>query len=421
MENNKQEQEKAKPGLVKVVFDYPFHLGLPDFYYPVKLDNGAELGMIKISSREGMQILDKKRILRNKIENSKTKDPELVNITTSSSKTTDIIGSDEEGRPAFYYKAGEFGKAIYPWHYSKIEVIFPVNNIYAAWSMPENSEYVVNLSNRLFNRLLDSYRHISNDIYNKYLSGVDGDFVQYRAIYISKYSESEKQKPTIEILTQKLLEARSFIPYPMRGNESTAEDFPLVQASIVSPLMMNTRKQTINHEKVLKLLTGRGGLIKGLEIHNKILLTGLERIGFDKDYRMAIVEFDTAVDVCIASYITAMLRSHKKMSESDIDELFDETNQKARSLQNKQKGYLTTMSRITRLEELFNEINGGSSIDVRSSQEFSGWNLLTRKKRNQCVHAWKHFVRKDAEEAFISAQKFIRYIENIGNNLKISL
>lgn len=416
-----ENQQTEKPGLVKVVFDYPFHLGIPDFYYPVKLDKGKKLGMIKIVSKEGTQILDKGKILRNKKEQGKTKDPELIDIATDSQKTTDIIGSDKEDNPAFYYKAGEFGRAMYPWYYSKVEVVFPVNHIYAAWSDSQNSEYVVDLSNRLFNRLLDSYRHTSNDIYNKYLSNEKNDFVQYRAIYISEYTEEDRQKLIIDILKPEHLKKRKFIPYPMRGKQSSPEDFPLVQASISSPLMMNVKKPEIDSKKMLNLLIGKGGLIKGPEIHNKVLLTGLERLGFDKDYRMAIVDFDTAVEMCVSGYVVSMLRDYKNVKESDIEELFNETNSKARKLHNKKKGYLTTMSRMDRLEELFDEINGDSSIDIKYSQEFSDWNMLTRKKRNQCVHDWKHFTRRDAEDAFKAAQKFIRYIEGIANRLKINL
>jgi len=409
-----------KPGLVKIVFDYPFHIGLPDFYYPVKIDDGKEIGMIKTESREGVQILDKNQVLRKITEEEKNKGPKLVSLNKDE-KRFEIVGYGENDHPLFFYEAGEYGRAIYPWHYSRAEIIFPVNHIYATWANPENSKYIIDLSNKFFNRLLDSYRHISNDIYNKYLSSEKNDFVQYRAIYISEYTEEEKHKLIIDILKPEYLEKRKFIPYPMRGNQSLPEDFPLVQASISSPLMMNAKKPEIDGKKMINLLIGKGGLIKGPEIHNKALLTGLERLGFDKDYRMAIVEFDTAVEMCMSGYITAILLNYKNMKREEVDELFDETSQKAQNLQKNGKGFLTTMSRIKRLEELFNEISGSNSVNIKNTEEFNSWNLLTRKKRNQCVHAWKDFSKKNAEDAFIAAQKFIRYVEGTASRLNIKI
>lgn len=408
-----------KPGLVKIVFDYPFHLGLPDFYYPVKIDDGKEVGMIKLESRGGVQILDKNQLLRKITEEGKNKGPKLESLNKAE-KRFEIVGYGENDHPLFFYEAGEYGKAIYPWFYSRVEIIFSVNHIYAVWTTPENSQYIINLSNKFFNRLLDSYRHISNDIYNKYLSSEKNDFVQYRAIYISEYTEEEKQKLIIDILKPEYLEKRKFIPYPMRGNQSSPEDFPLVQASISSPLMMNAKKPKIDSQKMLNLLIGKGGLIKGPEIHNKVLLTGLERLIFDKDYRMAIVEFDTAIEMCVTGYIITILLNHKNMKREEVDELFDETNIKARDLQDNRKGFLTTMSRIKRLEELFNEVSG-SSTSINGTKEFNDWNLSTRKKRNQCVHAWRDFSKKEAEDAFIAAQKFIRYIESTAGELNIKI
>jgi hypothetical protein len=408
-----------KPGLVKIVFDYPFHLGLQDFYYPVKIDNGKEIGMIKLESREGVQILDKNQLLRKITEERKNKGPKLESLNKVE-KRVEIVGYGENDHPLFFYEAGEYGKAVYPWFYSRVEIIFPVNHVYAAWTNPKNSQYIINLSNKFFNRLLDSYRHISNDIYNKYLSSEKNDFVQYRAIYISEYTEEEKQGSIIDILKPEYLEKRKFIPFPMRDNQSSPEDFPLVQASISSPLMMNAKKPKIDNQKMLNLLIGKGGLIKGPEVHNKALLTGLERLGFDKDYRMAIVEFDTAVEICVSNYIFIILLTYKKMKEEEIEELFDETRPKAKDLRRKGEGYLTTMSRITRLEELFTQLSG-NKFNIRNTKEFNDWYLLTRKKRNQCVHFGKDFGKKDAEGAFIAAQKFIRYIEKIANKLNIKI
>ncbi len=41
-----------RPGFVKIVFDYPFHIGVPDGFYPVAV-GAEEVGLVQILSKEG--------------------------------------------------------------------------------------------------------------------------------------------------------------------------------------------------------------------------------------------------------------------------------------------------------------------------------------------------------------------------------
>jgi len=401
-----------KPGFIKIIFDYPFHLGVPNALFPIRLDDDKEkIALIGITAREGMQTFDKGKLIRNQPIEGKTN--LKFEDAGAETKGMEICGFGEENQPLFWVIASKHGKSVYPWFFSEIEIIFPVNHVYAAWSDPTNSKYVNNLSVQFFNKFLLAYRNASQDVFNKYLSESD-DFTSYKALYISEFTEEENKKPTAELLMPGLVKQRAFKPYPMKADMKET-DIPLIQAKICPPLMTNAKKKMIKVEQVKPLLAGGAGIFS-IQIFNQILLSGMERYAMDKDYRMAILEFDTAVEMAIMFFlVTALIKLGK--SDQEIDKLFDEENNEAREIQRKGQGYLTTHSKIKRLDEHFAELRkkqNFSEVNIYKSQECNDWNLLVRKKRNAVVHAWEHFGEDDCKKAFDAAQKFIRFIQKIG-------
>lgn len=403
-----------KPGFIKIIFDYPFHLGVPDALFPIRLDDDEDedkIALIGIIAREGVQTFDKGKLIRNRPIEGKT-DIKLED-TGSETKGTELCGFGEDNQPVFYVIASRHGKSIYPWFFSEIEIIFPVNHIYAAWSDPVNSKYVNDLSVQFFNKFLLAYRNTSQDVFNKFLSKSE-NFISYKALYISEFNKEEKKKPSAELLLPHLVKKRTFKPYPIRADMKET-DIPLIQAKIYSPFMTNIKRKMIKPEQIKPLIRGGVG-IHSIQIFNQILLSGMERYAMDKDYRMAILEFDTAVEMAVIFFLVATLVKLGK-SDQEIAKLVDEENSDARELQKKGQGYLTTYSKIKRLDEHFTELRKKqklSEISIFKSQERNDWNLLVRKKRNAIVHAWEHFGEDDCKKAFDAAQKFIRFIQKIG-------
>ena len=370
-----------EPGLIKIVFDYPFHLGLPSVYVPVALDEEEHIALVKVRGREGVQIYDKTKLLR-RAENN---DVVLEDIPEAAeSRNMQVVGTGENDQPAFHYVVGDFGKASYPWHYTTVEVVFSVSDVNSAWSHPKNAEFVNKMTREFFNKLLLAYRHVSGEIFNKYLSEAN-DLSMSRRIYISPYTEEENRVATLDLLTPAKVEARVFRPFPMRGAQSTEDDIPLVQANIASPLSMNAQKKEIPPEKVVELMRASANVQK-VTIFNEVFLSAMERLGMDKDYRMAIIEMDTAVEMTVMHYLFRFLSKAGKKPD-EIAELFDEENQAARDL--REKGYLTVTNRIRRLEDFINTERtkkGQPVLNIFSTQEFKNWKVDVRKKRNlSCV------------------------------------
>lgn len=405
------QERQEKPGFVKIVFDYPFDLGLPNVYFPVIVREEDLVSLIKVERREGVIIYDKGKVLRDEEVDGKRK-IHLKDISSQLDPTTEVVATGKNGHPVFHYEAGRSGKTSYPWNYCEVSVVFPINDVYSAWSRRDNHEFINGMTIKLFNRLLVYYRHVSNDVHNK-LQAADDDLSFYTTIYISEFTSEEQKMPTLALLLPNLIEKREFKPFPMHG---ASTGVPLVKASISAPLMLNGLKQEMSPEQVQAFAYGSGGAYE-VHIFNEILLAALERHAMDKDYRMTITEFDTAVEMTVMYYLIYFLIREGKNRQEVLD-LFDDTIKASRDLPN---GYLTTRQRMKRLNELFNkyrEARNMSPVDIVNSEEFRNWNNDVRKKRNAGVHRWEHFSKADAEKAFHSAQTFIRYLQKIGDEIK---
>ncbi len=176
------------------------------------------------------------------------------------------------------------------------------------------------------------------------------------------------------------------------------------------------RKDEIGKDKALIFLRSLA-LPANIPVFNEVLLSSMERLVMDKDARMTIVDLDTAVEMTIAHYLFGFLIEQGKTLK-EVTELFDDEIDASRELG--KNGYLTTMNRLARLEEFFNQklkVVAKPPLLVKESQEYKDWNKLVRKKRNAGVHAWEQFDEASAKESFAAAQKFIRYLQKIGDEL----
>lgn len=404
----------GSPGFIKVVFDYPYSLGVPSTFYPSAMKAENLFSLIKVETREGVQIYDKGKILRD--NESDGKGVVVSEKKDSSRINSEIVGTALNGNPAFHHVVGRDGLSEYPWYFCEVQVLFPVNDVYSAWSNAENQEFILKTTAKLFNRFLLHYRHVSNDVHNRLL-GENGDLTFYTKIYISNLSAEERGVPTLSLLSPQKIEERVFVPYPMLGDNTPQDTVPLVRAKMTSPMMNNGEKELIKPEIAALLIKGSGG-VYDIKIFNEVLLSGLERFAMDDDYRVAIIEFDTAVEMAVMYYLHLLLKK-EGMTQQQIEDLFDDTNEQSQDMERKRKGYLSTGSRIKRLNELNTKYLGIKNMPLESiyGSKYNEWQSDVRKKRNASVHAWERFEKEDAEKAFIAAQKFVRHIQGIGDKL----
>jgi hypothetical protein len=404
----------AVPGLLKVVFDYPFDIGLIDLYFPVTLEQEGEIALIKIKRLEGVQVFDKGKILRESTVDGK-KEITTVDLSSKDEKTQELVGYAYDDIPAFHHIIGDHGRSSYSWFYVRVEVFFAINDIKTAWASPKNSSFVSKMTNSFFNKFLLSYRDATNDIANKYLTH-ETDIVLYRELYVSELTDEEKLLPTMSVMNADFIDKKIFYPFFNFTNDGKSNPFPVVQASISAPLKNNVRKLEVTRDQALRILH-TSYLPASIPIFNEVLLSSMERLHVDKDARMAIVDLDTAVEMTIAHYLFVFLTKKGKTADEIIN-LFDDGNMHSRKLGS--KGYLTTMNRVARLEDFFNKELVASKkppIIIKTTQEYINWNTLVRKRRNAAVHAWKQFNEVAAKESFNVAQKFIRYLQKIGDDL----
>lgn len=401
-----------KPGLVKFVFDYPFNIGLSsDFYYMVRLSDVEDaIALVKTSDKEGIQVYNKGLVQRDR---GAGKDPVLEEIK-GNAKTTQLTAVFEGGS-VLHVVAGEVGRVTHPWFFSEIQIIFAVEDVYAVLGNSESSIEALRLVYKFFNKFLLAYRHSSGEIRNRFLTE-ENDISLYMLLYISEFSEEEKKMGSIDILAKmpikETMDNRKFYPYPMRGDATQEDDIPLIKGRHISLTMTDAKKPKITVEQLKSFMQASGGFYE-VSPYRSMLLSGLERIGLDTDYNASIINFDTAVEMTIAFFITKMLKE-EGMSAEAIEDLFDETIANSRAL--RPKDYLTTESRVSRFEESLNKMRTGkqlAKIKIRDTEEYKKWKSDVRVKRNKIVHAGKQFGEADAKSAFSASQKLVLFIEKI--------
>ncbi len=314
---------------------------------------------------------------------------------------------------AIYTIAGEKGKSIYPWYFSSVEVIFAVNDVYASIATESNAIEARRLMQGFFNKFLHCYRHSSADTFTRILSE-ENDLSLYVLLYINEFSDEERKSGFLgDILTNfEKLDSRKFKPYPVQGVRGGEDIIPIIEGRHTSPFTSTDIKKSILNEGKLSNINGNCYALDEMPSYRKMFLSGLEKIALDNDYKSAIINFDTAVEMAVASIITEALR-RKGKTEQEIEDLFDESVSASYQLQD--KGYLTTMRRMKRLEEAINEVRSKKSIvnlALKNTTEYKDWSEKVRNKRNKIVHAGKTYNETEAKEAFVAGQKFILFLEN---------
>lgn len=398
---------ELKHGLLKFVFDYPYHIGVPDGEYVIRLRDGSP-GVVRIFGKEGIQSYDKSLNQRPCPEGSE--EPELIEVEGNSKNAQIIVTTNNDA--AVYTVAGEKGKVTYPWYFSSVEVIFSVNNIYGSIATPSNQEEAYRFMREFFNKFLYSYRHASADVFTRILNK-ESDILLYILLYVNEFSDQEQADGSLSdvLINLEKLNSREFKPYPMQGPSTSPEIIPLVSGRYSSYTSTDLKKPILSVEKI-PLLKGNCVSLDEMPAYRKMLLSGLEKIALDDDYNSAIINFDTVVEMTAASIISEALKRGGK-TEQEIEDLFDESI--PASYQLRDQGYLTTMKRMTRLEEFINESNTQKSLStlvMKDAQEFKDWNEKVRRKRNKIVHAGKFYGEVEAREAFTAAQKFMIFLEN---------
>ena len=397
------------PGLVKIVFDYPFDIGIPPMFFPVVVNGFEEIGAIRVTRFEGVQTFDKGRVLREEISGTEKK---IVKVELSDipKAAPEIVGFGEENIPAFHHVISEKGASSFPWFYSRVEVVFCINDIKSAWATPQNSNFITEMVIKLFNQFLLVYRDVSVDVHNKPLSKEE-NIALYKELYTSELSEDEKLLNPIQLLSNEFIDKKTFKPF-----FNNPSPFPLVHGSISTPLKNNIKKKEIGEEQALAFLQ-KAATPASIPVFNQVLLSSMERLIMDNDPRMTIVDLDTAVEMTVAHYLFLLLGKEGKTFEEIVD-LFDDEVEASWKLG--KSGYLTTVNRINRLEELFNKkltSKGSPEIRIKDTEEYKNWHKLVRRRRNAGVHAWHQFDSITARESFNAAQKFVRYLQKIGDEL----
>lgn len=399
---------QPKPGLLRFVFDYPYHIGVPAGSYLVRLKADA-IGVIKISGREGIQSYDKSLNQRPRLEDNE--EPELIAVE-GDQRSGRVIMTTNNGA-AIYTIAGEKGKSIYPWYFSSVEIIFAVNDVYASIETESNAIEARRLMQGFFNKFLHCYRHSSADTFTRILSE-ESDLSLYVLLYINEFSDEEIKGGFLgDVLTNfEKLDSRKFKPYPVQGVRGKEDIVPIIEGRHTSPFTSTDIKKSIIDGGKLNNIKNNCYALDEMPSYRKMFLSGLEKIALDSDYKSAIINFDTAVEMAVASIITEALR-RKGKTEQEIEDLFDESVSASYQLQD--KGYLTTMRRMKRLEEAINEVrdqNGMANLVLKNTIEYKDWDEKVRKKRNKIVHAGRTYNEAEAKDAFIAGQKFILFLEN---------
>lgn len=405
-----------KPGVVKVVFDYPFQIGVPnEVYIPVTIPykDGTASAMLRVYKHEGSIVFDKNTQLRKIGKEPKYKvilkeiNPKRLAEKIKGIKHTAL---ERKGQPAlcgygendtllFYHRPTDLGLSAFPWFYTRVEVFFQVEDLRTVLSRNENQEDYTDVVGSFFNKFLDMYRDTTGDVKNLYVNK-ENDPTLYWTLFTAELSKHENLPYPLQLLPD-AIEKLEFKPFYSKMGQGS-----VVKASYVAPYYFNAASKDISDNDVLRLMKVSASP-SDLAMFNQVLLSGIEQVTMHSNYRVALVQFDTAVDVVVRFYLFSFLKK-KGLSNDDATKLLDGEKPVSNTTED-ERDYQSTKRRMKKLEAFIKESN--SSFDLFNSTEYKTWDSDCRKIRNEAIHAWKDIGKKEAEMGLNAAQALVRMIQ----------
>lgn len=399
-----------------MVFDYPFQIGVPDkVYIPVTIPykDGTASAMLRVLKHEGSVVFDKNAQLRTMGKEPKYKVvlKEILprgliekikgikhNVLERKGEPA-LCGYGENDTMLFYHRPTDLGMSAFPWFYTRVEVFFLVEDIRTVLNRNKDQEDYTDIVGNFFNKFLDMYRDTTVDVKNLYVNK-ENDPTFYWTMFTAELSKGKEVPYPLQLLPE-VIGVLEFKPFYSKMGQGS-----VVKASITAPYYFNAESKDISDNDVLRLIKVSANPGE-LAMFNQVLLSGIEQVTMHSNYRVALIQFDTAVDVVVRFYLFKFLKI-KSLSDEDATKLLDGEKPACSTTEN-EKDYQSTKHRMKKLEAFIKEKNSGFSLI--NSSEYLTWDNDCRKVRNNAIHAWKDIDKKEAKKGLDAAQALVRMIQ----------
>lgn len=376
------------PGLINVSFDYPYQLIIPPTRYPIVLKN-KKVGVIEITHKTGVIIFDKGRITADKKNKLKL---------SHKRKTKGEMKIKMEDSSIAYIDFDEHGKMCFPKNYTKVEVIFPINDLRGVPAVPQNADFIKNSIKKFFRRFLTCYMYGAKDFSIRITE--KGEWpIQMRLKsheFTKEEIESLKKGDSQKLLIDLMMKTKDFKIY--KGYEKTQG---LVSTDFFLPDYTSVKKKNCTKEQFEKSFFA---MLRpfSVEPYYDFIFSAIRRSHMEDEHAIALLELATAIEESLTLYygtiklalggfgIEELKRGVPKFLGKAIDSysklsLYDE--------KNKNKNTRIKLFDNLRLE--FDEILKEKYTPLEDSPLFKDWIKFVWKPRHKIVHEGFREVKKE--------------------------
>lgn len=401
---NTIQQTDAQPGIINLIFNYPYQLTLPPASYAVNVK--GEIGVVRIQHEEGVLIFDRGKTTIDASGGNKFK---THHRKFHKGEMKVVL----KGGSCTYCDFDIYGSMCFPQKYTNIQVMFPVNDIRANPAQPDNSKVIKNLAEKFFKRFLLVYMYVTGDFtirYNEKFSLPKQEWIK-----VHRFSENEiyRWRKDDDWVVSFMLKNKKFEIYPGYEDKNG-----FVCQEIASTDYGNVVKRNCSEDQFknafLTMATD-----KHIQNYYDFLFDAIRKAHMDENYPLALVDLATAVEValsdnyCLLYYCVNRVSMH--IDENKFNKIIEDySNRSLKEDRGKNK------SRVNLYDDVRNKVEKFIGINYENlyrNEFLENWHNTVWKKRHLIVHRGERLIDKEYfKDALEVTQKVLNKIK-IGDNL----
>lgn len=405
-----KEQTKSEPGLINIIFNYPYKLTLPPTSYPINSDN--KIGVVRIKHEKGVLIFDKGKTTRDTQGKNKLK---LMHRRVNTGEMKFVL----EGGSCSYCDFDLYGKMYFPQSFTNIQVIFPINDLRANPAHPENTKTIHDLAEKFFKRFLFVYMYVAGDFTIRYGEKFSLPKQEWIKVYKLNDKEIKKWERDENWIVGLMLKCNKFEEHP--GYKKYGG---LISQNIESLDYGNAEKKNCTQD-VFKKAFFTMATNQYIQNYYEFLFSSIRKAHMDKNYHLALVDLATAVEVALSDNYGFLYFSSNYNTGSLDDSTFDKKIDKFSRLPLKEDVKMIK-SRINTYDNLrieFEKKIGNSYEKLYGNSDLEDWHKNVWNIRHLIVHRGKKDITKDdysfalkvtqavLNKIKIEEEKFKQYLE----------
>lgn len=389
-----REKGKSEPGLINLIFNYPYQLTLPPTSYFINI--GDIVGVVRIKHEKGVLIFDKGKTTQDTQGKNKLK---LIHRRKNTGEMKIVF----DGGLCSYCDFDLYGKMYFPQNFTNVQVIFPINDLRANPVEPSNLKTVHDLAERLFKKFLFVYMYATADFTIRYGEKFSLPKQEWIKVYKLNNKEIKKWEKDSDWITKLMLRCKKFEVHPGYKQQDG-----FMSQSIKSLDYGNAEKKNCSQETFKKAFFTMA-TNEYIQNYYEFLFSSIRKAHMDESCHLALVDLATAVEVALSdNYLLLYINLRENINNFDepkFNKLIE--NFSNRPLKENAKKFVSRINIYDELRKEFEKKLGNNYEGIYGSPDLEDWHKKVWKIRHLVVHRGKRDITKDDYKQALSVSQSI--------------